>query len=294
MILVAGGTGHLGVLVANGLHDSGHRVRVLSRGLSPRPGVLNPAVEVVRADVRDPVSLAPAMAGVDVVVSCVQGFSGLGGASPESVDKQGNINLVEAAEEAGSDFVLTSLTESAPNSPLELARSKYLAEQRLSAGSVPWTVVRATAFVQVWLGIIADTAGSAGRPLVFGDADNPLAWVDVREVAALIRRAVEDPSLRGETFNICGPEPLTLMQLAQAYMDAKGVPGRPRRVPRPMLHLMAGTVGRLRPDLARQARAALAMDVLPLVGDQDTRARFPDLPRRPVTELVAELVSSTP
>jgi hypothetical protein len=84
------------------------------------------------------------------------------------------------------------------------------------------------------------------------------------------------------------------MQLAQAYMDAKGVFGHLRRVPRPMLHLMAGTVGRLRPDLGRQARAALALDVLPLVGDDETRARFPDLPRRPVTDLVAELVPSMP
>jgi NADH dehydrogenase len=152
-----------------------------------------------------------------------------------------------------------------------------------------WTIVRGAAFAQVWLGLVAETAGASGRPIVFGRGDNPIPWVDIHEVAQLVVGAVEDRSLRGETLDICGPEALTLMQLAQAYMDHNGVAGHPRRIPRPMLHVMAGTVGRFKPQLGRQARAALAMDVLPPAEDSATRARFPDLPRRPVSEVIAEL-----
>jgi NADH dehydrogenase len=292
MILVAGGTGLLGSRVANGLRARGHPVRVLSRGLAPRPGVLDPGVEVVRADVRDPGSLVPAMEGVDVAVSCVQGFAGPGGVSPQSVDLRGNVNLVDAAETVGADFVLTSVAGSASDSPLELARMKYLAEEHLRTGRLRWTIIRPDAYAQVWVALVASTI-AGGRPLVFGNADNPVAWVDVGEVAALVQRAVEDPGLRGDTFDICGPEPLTVMELAQAYMKAKGLPGRPRRVPRPVLHVLASTAGRLRPELGRQVRAALAMDVLPPAEDRETRARFPDLPRRPVTDVIAELVPAT-
>lgn len=289
MILIAGGTGQLGSLVANKLSETGHPVRVLSRGMTAHPGVLRPEVEVVRGDVRDPSSLSGAMDGVDVVVSCVQGFAGPGGVTPESVDKAGNHNLVDAARMVGADVVLVSMAGAAPDSPMELARMKHAAEEYLEASGLSWTIVRGAAFAQVWLGVVADTAGSSGRPMVFGRGDNPIAWVDIREVAELVERAVEDRSLRGETLDICGPEALTLMQLAQAYMDHNGVAGRPRRIPRPMLHVMATTVGRFKPEMGRQARAALAMDVLPPAEDSATRARFPDIPRRPVSDVIADL-----
>jgi uncharacterized protein YbjT (DUF2867 family) len=290
MILVAGGTGRLGSLVAGRLCERGLGVRVLSRGLSPYDGELDPRVEVVRGDVRDPASLAGALKDVGVVVSAVQGFVGPGGATPETVDKQGNVNLVDAAKEVGADFVLVSMTDAAPDSPMELARMKYAAEQYLKQSGLRWTIIRGAAFVQAWVSLLGETTNATGRPLVFGSADNPIAWVDVDEVAALVELAVVDPGLRGRTFEICGPEPLSLMQLAQAVMDHQGVAGHPRRVPRPMLHVMANTVGRLKPERGRRARAALAMDVLPLAVDPVTRAEFPDLPRRRATQVLDDLV----
>lgn len=289
MIVVAGGTGRLGSIVANRLCASGHQVRVLSRGLAPRPGVLDRRVEVVRGDVREPDSLREPLAGADVVVSAVQGFAGPGAVTPASVDRDGNIHLVETAEVTGADVVLVSVTGASPESGMELHRMKHAAEQRLRAGRCRWTIVRAEACVETWLEVLDQTAGGSGRPLVFGRGDNPVAWVSVDDVAALVVRATEDATLRGEVLEICGPEPLTLMQLAQAYMDHHGFSGMPRRVPRPMLHLMAGTVGRLKPEIGRQARAALAMDALPLANDTATRRVLPDLPRRRVSDVVAEL-----
>lgn len=289
MIVVAGGTGRLGSIVANRLCESGQQVRVLSRGLAPRPGALDARVEVVRADVREPASLREPLEGADTVVSAVQGFAGPGAVTPANVDRDGNLHLTEAAEAVGADVVLVSVTGASAESAMELHRMKHAAEQRLRVGRCRWTIVRAEAYAETWVDLLDQTAGSSGRPLVFGRGDNPVAWVSVDDVAALVVRAAEDATMRGEVLEICGPEPLTLMQLAQAYMDHAGVPGRPRRIPRPMLHVMAGTVGRLRPDLGRQARAALAMDDLPLSDDTATRERFPDLPHRAVSEVIAGL-----
>lgn len=289
MILVAGGTGRLGSLVANRLVEDGHPVRALSRGLAPQPGILAPGVERVHGDVRDPASLREAMADVDAVVSCVQGFVGPGGVSPETVDKEGNQNLVDAAKKAGADVVMVSVAGASRDHPMELMRAKHAAEEYLRRSGLPWTIVRAEAYAETWAAIMAETSGSSGRPLVFGRADNPIAWVSVQDVATLVVRAVEDQHLRGRTLEICGPEPWTLMQLAQACMDRQGRSGHPRRVPRPVLHLMANTVGRLKPEVARQARAALAMDGVPLADDSATRDLLPELPGRPVSEVVAEL-----
>lgn len=291
MILVAGGTGRLGSLVANRLVEDGHPVRVLSRGLAPQQGTLAPDVVKIRGDVRDPTSLSGAMADVDVVVSCVQGFVGPGGVTPETVDKEGNQNLVDAAKRQGADVVMVSVAGASRDHPMELMRMKHAAEEYLRRSGLRWTIVRAEAYAETWAALMAETSRSSGRPLVFGRADNPIAWVSVQDVAALVVRAVEDQQLRGRTLEICGPEPWTLMQLAQACMDRQGSSGHPRRVPRPVLHLMANTVGRLKPEVARQARAALAMDGAPLVDDTATRDLLPELSRRPVSEVVAGLPS---
>jgi hypothetical protein len=108
-------------------------------------------------------------------------------------------------------------------------------------------------------------------------------------VAALVERAVLDETLRGRVLQICGPEPVTLTRLAEMVMAHRGWSGSPRHVPRPALHVMANTVGLLKPAMALQARAALAMDELPTTSDTELRDEFPDLPRTPVSEVVAAL-----
>lgn len=286
MILIAGGTGRLGSLVANQLCERGLNVRVLSRGLKPDPGILLDGIEVVAGDVRDPTGLTAALEGVDVVLSAVQGFMGLDGVTPETVDRMGNINLVAAAESVGADIVMMSVIGASPDSPMELFRMKYAAEQRLLDSTTSWTVVRSDAYAETWLAVLEETAGKSGRPLVFGRGDRPISWVSVHDVAALVELAVTDSSLRGRILEICGPEPVTLTELAARFMSERGVAGKPRRVPRVLLHVVAGTVGRVRPTMRRQARASLAMDVLPTSDGAATRAEFPDLPSTPVSAVV--------
>lgn len=289
MILVAGGTGRLGSRVAHRLCEDGHDVRVLARGLASSPEPPDERVEVVRGDVRDPDTLAVPLKGVDVVVSAVQGFAGPDGVTPRTVDRDGNLHLVEAAEAVGADVVLVSVADASADAAMELARMKYAAEQRLRSSSCAWTIVRPDAYAETWLQVLAQSAGSSGRPLVFGRGDNPIAWVSVDDVAALVERAVVDSSLRGRVLEICGPEAVTLTGLARMLMAQRGWSGTPRRVPRPMLHLMANTVGRVRPEMDRQARAALAMDEMPTREDAELRREFPELPRTPVSQVVGRL-----
>ncbi len=289
MILIAGGTGCLGSVVTNTLHHRGLPVRVLSRGVAPHPGTVPSEVDVVRADVRDPASLIKPMQGVDLVISAVQGFMGPGGVTPQSVDRDGNAHLIEAAERVGAGIVMVSVIGASPESPMELMRAKFTAEQRLRSSRSAWTIVRPEAYAETWAQLIERTAGRSRRPLVFGRGDNPIAWVSVADVAALVERAVVDDTLRGRVLEICGPEPVTLTRLAEMVMAQHGWNGRPRHVPRPVLHAMAITVGLLKPEMALQARAALAMDELPTTDDKELRDEFPDLPRTPVSQVVAAL-----
>jgi uncharacterized protein YbjT (DUF2867 family) len=288
MILVAGGTGRLGTLVVNRLVSGGISVRVLTRDPTHASHLIGDHVEVVTGDVRDRASLAPATSGVDVVVSAVHGFTGVGGNSPATVDRDGNANLLDAAQAAGAAFVLLSTVGAAPDSPIELFRMKHAAEGIALDRGIPTTIIRATAFLELWIELMEQTAARSGRPLVFGRGDNPINFVSVGDVAALVERAVTDPATRGTTLEIGGPDNLTFNELAHAIQTAEGRTGGPRHVPPPMLRLMANTVGRVKPLLGRQARAALAMDRTDLTFDAGPLRRlYPDLPSATLTEVLA-------
>lgn len=289
MILVAGGTGRLGTLVVGRLLDQGLDVRVLTR-THDRADHLGPKVDVMIGDVRDPDSVRRAVAACDVVVSAVHGFAGPRGISPSSIDRDANASLTDATKSAGAEFVLMSGVGAASSSPIELFRMKWAAEQYAASSGVPTTIIRATAFMELWIDILRKTATRSGRPLVFGHGDNPINFVSVADVAALVERAVTDHATRGEILEIGGPDDLTFNQLANAVQTADQRDRPPRHVPPSMLRLMTATVGRLKPELGRQASAALVMDRDDFAFDSTAvHARFPWLASTSITDALAQM-----
>jgi uncharacterized protein YbjT (DUF2867 family) len=286
-VLLAGGTGRLGSLVVKALAGRGIDVRVMTRDLHRATHLAGAHVETVLGDVRDAASIAAAITGVDVVVSAVHGFAGPGRVTPASVGRDGNVHLIQAAGGAGAGMVLMSVVGAAPDSPLELFRMKHAAETALSASGVPGTVVRATAFLELWIDLLRRTAGRSNRPLVFGRGQNPINFVSVRDVAALVAHVVSDPASRGQTLQLGGPDTFTFNQLAYMVAADRGEATTPRHVPRAALYAMAATVGRVRPELGQQARAALVLDHDDMTFDgHATRVRFADLPCTSATELL--------
>ena len=283
MILLAGGTGRLGSALTSRLADQGLAVRVLTRDPARAAHLAGRNVEVTTGDVRDRASVVSAVSGAAVVVSAVHGFAGPGGVSPATVDWQGNVHLIDAAREAGAEFVLVSVVGAAADSPMELSRMKYAAEQHLRASGVSWTIVRATAFLELWIDVLTKTAARSGRPVIFGHGNNPVNFVSVTDVAALVEQAITSPAARGQILEIGGPADHTFNQLAAAFQSAAGRTATPRHVPPPILRLMASTLGRVKPELARQAGAALVMDRADLTHDATSiHQAYPGLPSTPL------------
>ena len=271
MILVAGGTGRLGSLVVARLVDRGLEVRVLTRE-AKRADHLPAGPQIAIGDVRDRASIDRAMEGVTVVVSAVQGFAGPGHVTPAAIDRDGNANLVDAAAAVGAAVVLMSVVGASAESPMELFRAKHDAEEHVRAAGIAWTIVRATAFVELWAQIMT-------KPIVFGRGNNPINFVSVDDVAAVVERAVIDDSLRGQTLEVGGPENLTFNELADLLQDVRGGERKVRHVPRWVLRTMA--------PIARQPRAGITMDTADMTFDAATaRAPYADLP---VTDLRAAL-----
>jgi NADH dehydrogenase len=285
-VLIAGGTGRLGSVVADRLSSQGVPVRVLTREPARAGRRTAPGIEMVLGDVGSASAVQAATRGVSVVVAAVHGFASPTRRALESVDRDGNRRLIDAAREAGAAVVLLSVVGASPSSPLELFRRKAEAEAFLaSAGG--GTVVRSTAFLELWVEILAGTAGRSRRPLVFGRGRNAVNFVSVADVAAVVGRLVTDPSLRGRTIEIGGPRDLTFDELALLVATRIGGPGI-RHLPRAVMRAAAGTVGLVRPALRRQLLTALRMDTddLRFSGDRSDPA-FDGLPCSDPTQVVA-------
>jgi uncharacterized protein YbjT (DUF2867 family) len=265
MILVAGGSGTLGTLLVRNLLASGHDVRVLTRDAARLTDVGGGA-EVVVGDVRVAADVRRAVAGAYVVVSAVQGLAGPGGVSPASIDRDGNIHLIDAAAEAGADVVLMSVIGASPDSPMELFRMKAAAERHLRQSPVAWTVVRSSAYLETWTAILEKTASRSGRPMVFGRGENPVNFVAAADVAVVVAEATTDATSRARIIEVSGPADLTLDALAGEVQRAAGRPAAPRHLPRAAMRVVAATVGRVRPQVGRMMRASLVMDTVDLRG----------------------------
>lgn len=293
MIAVAGGTGTLGTRLVPLLTGQGHAVRVLTRDPARARHLTTLDVDVVHGDVRDPASVARALHGADTVISAVHGFAGPGGVSPATVDRAGNANLVGATVRTGAALVLVSVVGASPDHPIGLFRAKHAAEATLRASGIPWTIVRATAFMETWGTIMGGSLQTSGTTMVFGRGDNPINFVSATDVAALVGLAATDPGLRGQIVEIGGPDNLTFNQVAAIVRDTAGHRGTVRHIPRPALRAMAYLTTAIKPALARQARAALAMDTLDMTFDAAVARRaFPGLPNTDMPSALKELLAA--
>jgi uncharacterized protein YbjT (DUF2867 family) len=264
VIVVAGGTGRLGTLIVRRLAGDDVEVRVVTRDADRASHLAAIATEIVVGDVRDRASIDAAVQGATTVVSAVHGFAGPGRVTPASVDRAGNANLVDAAARVGADVVLMSTVGASADSSMELFRAKYDAEQHLRASGVGWTIVRATAFVELWAEIMS-------KPIVFGRGENPINFVSVHDVASVVERAVTETRLRGKVLEVGGPQNVTFNELAVMLQELRGRSGKVRHVPRPLLRALAPFV--------RQVQAALVMDTTDMTLDSAAhRAAFADLP----------------
>ena len=101
MILVAGATGELGGAVARLLLAQGKAVRTLARPGSGHEPLRQAGAQVVLGDLKDRASLDAACRGVETVITTANSARRGGEDNPQTVDLEGNRNLIDAAKAAG-------------------------------------------------------------------------------------------------------------------------------------------------------------------------------------------------
>ena len=287
MIVVTGATGTLGPLLVPLLVARGEPVRVVTR--DPEQARRFDGVEVVGADVCTPEGAREAVAGARVVVSAITGFASPAGV--RAVDERGNRMLASAAADAGVErFILVSVAQAAPDHPIELFRAKAAAEEAVRASGIAWTIVRPTAYMETWLGIVGGPLIASGKALIFGRGRNPVNFVSAVDVARTIEHAVGAPIEARQTIEVPGPQNLTLLDLADIVRAVTGRSGASRQIPRGMLRLLSVVLRPVNRMRAGQIAAALVMDTREMAIDGPAiRAMDPSIPMTTAAEVATAL-----
>jgi uncharacterized protein YbjT (DUF2867 family) len=247
-ILVTGGTGHLGQAVVAGLKRDGHRVRILAR--RPRR---DPDVEWTTGDLATGVGVRVGVAGVDAVIHAATNSPAAQRGrfklrdflrSPRDVDVIGTRHLVAAAEHAGTAlFVHVSIVGLEHLRRMPYARRKLQAEQIVRSSGVPWSIVRATGFY--WL-LERMFDNMARRRILALPARAHMAPVDSDEFAGFIVEGVAN-GRRGEREDFAGPQTLSMIELMEQYLSARGLQRPIRRAPLPKKVQAVVTAGNTSP-----------------------------------------------
>jgi uncharacterized protein YbjT (DUF2867 family) len=207
-ILVTGGTGLLGRLVAARLVDAGRAVRVTSR--RPRPAHDRVRYEWAIADLRSGQGAGEAVAGVRVIVHCATAF---GRGTEVDVARA----VVEAAQRAESPHLVYISIVGVDRVPLGYYRAKLAAERLIEHSGLPYTILRATQFHDLVRTLLA---GAARAPVMLVP-DFRFQPVDVGEVAVrLTELALGEPA--GHAPDFAGPQVRDARDLARAYLRATG------------------------------------------------------------------------
>ena len=226
MNLVVGSTGFLGNSVVARLAGAGHQVRALVRAASdPAKRDLLTAVgaTLVEGDLKDPASLRAACAGVDTVISTASAtLSRGGGDNLESVDRQGQLNLIEAAEQAGVRHVIYVSFSGNMDQVFPLRDAKRFVERRLQSGRATYTIIRPSFFMEVWLSPMLGFDPAGGRVRIYGTGDAPISMISVADVAAYIAGCVKNPAVENQVIELGGPEPTTYNAVTEMFEKALG------------------------------------------------------------------------
>ena len=248
-VAVAGGAGFIGGAIARKLAEAaGARVRVLSRDPErARSRFKGRGVEFVRADVLDTASLRAALKGVQAVIDAVQ-FEGYPIEDPrrgltfERIDYGGAISLLQAAQTAGTltKFVYISGAGADENSAHPAFRAKGRAERAIRESGIRFTIFRPSLVYGPGSRVIELLVKSLSWTPVFmvpGSGRQRLQPVFVGDLAAAVSLALEGCG-DGETFQIGGPEAMTLDEFIRLLMEITGRRRALLHAPQSALHLL--------------------------------------------------------
>jgi NADH dehydrogenase len=225
-VLVLGGSGFVGRHVCEKLARLGWQITVPTRRAVNAAGVQSlPGLTVIEASVHKEADLARLMPGHDAVVNLVAVLHG-NEERFESVHVDLPGKIASAMKKAGVQrLVHISALGADPQGPSMYQRSKARGETVLHNAGLQLTVLRPSVIFGAedkFLNLFADLQAIAPFMPLAGSGTR-FAPVWVADVASAVAACLQKPDTIGQTYELCGPDVLTLGELVKRSGQWAGV-----------------------------------------------------------------------
>jgi len=252
-ILVTGANGFVGGHLVPALIGAGHRVVGLVRSdragetaRSRLPAASRANLELRTGDVTRPVTLAPAVVGVDAIVHLAaipRDYSR--GAELRRVNTEGTRAVVDAMRQAGVKRLIHMGALGVADDPsLHYASSKAKAETLVAGSGLDWTILKPSlqfgpgdGFFNIIAGLVRWSPGVVPVP---GDGSSRFQPIHSADVARVVVASLADPTTVGTTLELGGPRYWTYREITGEVLRALGKRRLILPMPVPLIRLVAG------------------------------------------------------
>ncbi|MEP7144789.1 MAG: SDR family oxidoreductase [Ferruginibacter sp.] len=257
-VLVAGATGFLGSEICHQLIGKNKNVKGLVRATSDVNKVAQLkelGVEIVEGDLKDKSSLENALHGVSAIISTVTTtFSRQEGDSIQTVDDEGQINLIDAAVAANiSQFVYVSFCVMPVEFPLQTAKRKV--EKHLADSGLNYTILQPTFFMESWLSPVLGFDYPNAKATIYGEGKNRISWIAIKDVASFAVTSLGNPATKNKNIELGGPAALCPLEVVNIFEASHGKKFELQFVPEDALKVQKDTAQ----DPLSESFAALAL-----------------------------------
>jgi uncharacterized protein YbjT (DUF2867 family) len=219
MILIAGATGNLGGTVTRMLLAQGQSVRILARAQSNYQPLADAGAQVVVGDLKERRSLDTVCEGVDTVITTASAGQRGGEDTVQTVDWEGNRNLIDVARTAGvKQFIFVSVAFADATSPVPIWQAKGQTEDYLRKSGLPYTIIAPNGFMEVLVAMAVGMPAVMGSPVtIVGEGCRKHSYISMGDVADFILAALGHPAAINQKLIIGGPEPLSFRDAVAIY-----------------------------------------------------------------------------
>jgi uncharacterized protein YbjT (DUF2867 family)/membrane protease YdiL (CAAX protease family) len=293
-VVVAGGSGFVGRHVVAELLRGGHEVTTIDRGRRPPP----PGATAVQADL----AVAPipegVLEGAGAIVNLVGIKRASGGQSFEAAHVEVTRRLLTQARAHGvGRLIHISVVGSRPDGDGRYHDTKWQAEALVRESGLRATILRPGVIYGRGDDMITHLVVMIRCAPVFpivGRGTSLLQPVDVRDVAQAVAAALGRPRTSGRTYDVVGPERMTLRRVVSTVAAGLALPllivPTPPALMRPVVRWWSRYCAS-----ALSTPSQLRMLEEGMVGDPEPGRRDLDLEPRPFTvEAVREAAARVP
>jgi uncharacterized protein YbjT (DUF2867 family) len=235
-ILVVGATGILGGMITKHLLREGKDVRIFARHNSPSEqlalqgmatlaqSLIDAGAQPAYGDLKEQTTIVKASEGIETIITTANSAMRGGEDNVDTVDRQGNLNLIEAAKAAGvKQFIFVSFLGASLDNPVPLFQAKAETEAVLIKSGMPYTILIPDLFMESWIGMVVGIPLQNKQPITLvGKGLRLHSLISVADVAAFAAVAVNNPAAMNQRLTLGGPEPVCWRGIVDAFSRVLG------------------------------------------------------------------------